>query len=271
MVETRVSQLATPKLTEWIGNLEQAIPRVLADSDPEAVHDLRVALRRIRSLLRIVRDVYGRFHTNLIRRELAKVADATGALRDEEVLEGTLEHLELPSRAGKALAAWDAKRKQRLKALRTSVVALLRSGALQPPLAHLRALMSLPCDPEHDREVRRFARQVVLEAQADVDECRATEVADVAGMHKLRIAYKRLRYSIDAFGQVLPPELRAWRDVAARFQSLLGDLHDVDVAIDVIRGAGAIAPAPRALILETLQQRRNELAVKYVETANLPA
>jgi len=270
VIETRVSQLATPKLTEWIGDLEEAIPRVLADSDTEAVHDLRVALRRIRSLLRIVRDVYGRFHTNLIRRELAKVADATGALRDEEVLEGTLESLELPARAAKALAPWETKRRQRLKALRTSVVALLRSGALQPPLAHLRALMSLPCDPERDREVRRFARQIVLEAQADVDECRSADVVDVDGMHTLRITYKRLRYSIDAFGQVLPPELRAWREVAARFQSLLGDLHDVDVALDVIRRAGVIAPAPRALILEALQKRRDELASKYVETANLP-
>ena len=271
VVETRVSQLAAPKLLEWVADVEEAIPRVLASSDGEAVHDLRVALRRIRSLLRLVRRVFGGFHVNLIRRELARVADATGSLRDEEVLEKTLDALDVDARTGKVLSPWKTRRRQRLKALQTSVIALLRSGALLAPLAHLRALLSLPCDPERDREVRRFARQAVLEAQAYVDECRGVEVDDVAGMHVLRIAYKRLRYSIDAFAPVLPPELRAWRDVATRFQSLLGDMHDLDVAVEVIRRTSAIAPAPRAVIVTALQKQRDDLATRYLESANLPA
>lgn len=265
LVETRVSQCVGPKLSEWVHDLQDAMPRVLRDSDPEAVHDLRVALRRIRSLLRIVRSVYGTFHTNAIRREMKKVAEATGALRDEEVLAETLSELQLKGAAKSGLAAWRARRKQRLKALRSSVVSLLASGALAQPIAHLHALVALPCNPKRDREVRRFARQVVLEAQANVDECRAVEVSDVGGMHALRIAYKRLRYSIEAFARYLPPELRAWRDVASRFQSLLGDLHDHDVAIEVLRRAAGMRSETRGPAIRALRERREGFAAKYLE------
>ena len=265
LVETRVSQCVGPKLAEWVQDLQEATPRVLADSDPEAVHDLRVALRRIRSLLRIVRSVYGTFHVNAIRREMAKVANATGALRDEEVLAETLAALELKGAAKNGLAAWRQRRKQRLKALRSSVVSLLASGALKLPITHMQALVALPCNPKRDREVRRFARQVVLEAQANVDECRAAEVSDVTGMHALRIAYKRLRYSIEAFAKYLPPELRAWRDVAAKFQSLLGDLHDHDVAIEVLRRAANLRSETRGPAIRALRDRRDGFAAQYLE------
>jgi CHAD domain-containing protein len=265
VVETRVSQLVSPKIQEWLTELEEAVPRVVGDSDAEGVHDLRVALRRIRSLLRIVRPVYGTFHTNLIRTEMARVADATGALRDEEVLAETLGALKLQGAAKAGLAAWKSRRKQRLRALRASVISLIQSGALQLPIAHLRSLLSLPCNPKRDREVRRFARQVVLEAQANVEDCRSAEVVDVTGMHALRIAHKRLRYSIEAFSQMLPPELRAWRDVAAKFQSVLGDLHDHDVAIEVTRQAPSLRTDTRNATLRALNAKRDEIAAKYLE------
>jgi CHAD domain-containing protein len=264
-VETRVSQLVGPKLEEWVTDLERAAPCVIDGSDPEGVHDLRVALRRIRSLLRLVRQVYGSFHTNLIRAEMARVANATGSLRDEEVLVETLDGVSLAGAGKTGLAAWRTRRKQRQNALRSQVISLLQSGALREPVAHLRALLSLPCSPKRDGEVRRFARQVVLEAQANVDDCRSAEVTDAAAMHMLRIAYKRLRYCIEAFSPVLPPELRAWRDVAAKFQSVLGDLHDHDVALEVVRRAAALRTDTRNSTLRALVARREAVATKYAE------
>jgi CHAD domain-containing protein len=269
VVETAVSELVTPKLAQWLGELEEAIPRVVGNTDSEAVHDLRVALRRIRSLLKTVRAVYGTFHTNLIRKEMARVADATGALRDEEVLGETLAALQLSPAAGAALAAWLHRRRHRTKALRASVVSLLQAGALQQSVEHLRALLSLPCEPKRDREVRRFARQIVLEAQANVDDSRSAEVNDIAGMHTLRIMYKRLRYSIEAFSQVLPPELRAWREVASKFQSVLGDLHDHDVAIDTMRKSDSLRSDARIAVLRALRERRDQLGARYQEMAGL--
>src|SRR4051794_38610615 len=59
-------------------------------ADPEAIHDFRVAIRRLRSVLRPVRPVYGRRRMRALAEGLKRVADATGTLRDEEVLRETL-------------------------------------------------------------------------------------------------------------------------------------------------------------------------------------
>ena len=270
-VEASVSQLVSPKLIEWLDALGKASARVLVEADAEAVHDLRVTLRRIRSLLRIVRPVYGRFHVDVVRSQFAGVADATGSLRDEEVLGETLDALELgaPERAG--LAPWRHKRKHRMRALRTSVVRLITAGNLVPPTETLQALLKLPCDPKSDKEVRRFARQIVIDAQGDVDRCRAVETSDVAGMHALRIAHKRLRYAIEAFEQVLPPELRAWRDVSSKFQSMLGHLHDHDVALEVFRKVTSLPAQSQHAVLDALMVRREELAAQYVEASGHPS
>ncbi len=88
-------------------------------------------------------------------------------------------------------------------------------------MAHLRAVLALPCKPNRDRKARGLCRKVVLKAQAAIDESRNVDVSDSAGMHRLRIFHKRLRYAVEAFQPMLPPELGAWKDVAAQFQKVL--------------------------------------------------
>jgi CHAD domain-containing protein len=126
-------------------------------------------------------------------------------------------------------------------------------------------LLSLPCDPKQDPEVRKFARQVVLDAQAEVERRRQASVENVAAMHALRIGYKRLRYAIEAFHGSLPLELRAWRDVAVRFQGILGDMHDHDVAINVVQTTDGLVPETRARAIEALRWGRTALSVQYLE------
>jgi CHAD domain-containing protein len=264
-VETTVSMVSAPKLTEWLEDLSSAVERVRNSSDDEAVHDLRVALRRIRSLLRLVAPVYGQFHVDSIREELKRTADATGALRDEEVLLETLEALKLDPGTLSALRPFLDKRTQREKTLRNSVIRLLADGSLDAPMRHLHALLALPCNPKKDKEARAFARHVVLDAQLVVDERRLAEVSDVLAMHELRISHKRLRYAIEAFLPSLPPELRVWKDVSTKFQRALGDLHDHDVAIEIFQRASMIPEAARETVVSALIQAREKIAADYLE------
>jgi CHAD domain-containing protein len=265
-VERVVSDVVTPKLTQWLADLGNAIPRVIGDGDDEAVHDLRVSLRRIRSLLRVVRPVYGRFYVDVIRDGLRQVARATGSLRDEEVLHETIAAIALDQAHRRAIEPWLVRRTQRERMLRRSVIRMLDSRALDPPVHRLRALLQLPVAPHRDKEVHRFARQVVLDAHLVVDTRRTDlSVSDVVGMHNLRIAYKRLRYAVEAFSRVLPPELRSWGDVAARFQKVLGSLHDHDVAIQVVERVTAMPDAARIALIEALRERRRQIADEYVK------
>jgi CHAD domain-containing protein len=264
VVEASLASIVVPKLHTWLDDLADAIPRVIHQRDGEAVHDLRVSLRRIRSLLRVVRPVFGRFHVGRIRAEMQRTAAATGALRDEEVLEETLDALDLSAPHRKALAPWLRTRADRETELRAEVIRLLTSGALEAPRAELRALLTLPLRPGRDKEAPRFARRGVLEAQKQVEALRTADVADVQGMHDLRIACKRLRYAVEALGPVLPPELRAWGHVAATFQKVLGHLHDHDVALETVRDASELSEATRAVVTEALSKKRAHHADHYL-------
>ncbi len=263
-MEASLASVVVPKLNSWLDDLADAIPRVIHQKDGEAVHDLRVSLRRIRSLLRVVRPVFGRFHVGRIRAEMQRTAAATGALRDEEVLEETLEALDLSEPHRTALAPWLRTRADRERELRAEVIRLLSSGALDAPRAELRALLILPLRPGRDKEAYRFARRVVLEAQEQVEALRTADVGDVQGMHDLRIACKRLRYAVEALAPVLPPELRAWGHVAATFQKVLGHLHDHDVALETVRDAPELSEQTRAAVTAALSKKRAHHAEHYL-------
>jgi CHAD domain-containing protein len=228
------------------------------------VHDLRVALRKLRSVLRVVRRLYGRYHTEAVRAGFKRVADATGALRDEEVLGETLSSLDLSPRARESLAAWLRGRHARHeRKLRRDVVALVGGGALDAPLGMLSALLTLPVDPDHDKPAARFARKVVFSALDDIERAQPVDPSDAARLHELRILYKRLRYAIDAFAGVLPPEFEALERAAAAFQKRLGAVHDLDVALDVVEGADGLSPEARAEVLEALGHERERQVDKY--------
>jgi CHAD domain-containing protein len=81
------------KLRELDAALAAAIPRVVESADDEAIHDLRVAIRRLRTMLKMARPLFGRWHADVVRKAFADVMKATGDLRDEEVLEETLDGL----------------------------------------------------------------------------------------------------------------------------------------------------------------------------------
>ncbi|MCU0682576.1 MAG: CHAD domain-containing protein [Polyangiaceae bacterium] len=259
-----LSAYVKPRLLSLNEELGRAVPRVVAGDDGEAVHDLRVALRKLRSVLRVVRRLYGRFHADAVRAGFKRVADATGALRDEEVLAETLSALELTPRAREPLATWlRARQARRERKLRRDVVALVGGGALEAPSAMLAALLTLPVDPSRDRPAARFARKVVFGALDDIERAQPVDPTDAPRLHELRILYKRLRYAIDAFAGVLPPEFAALERAAAAFQKRLGTVHDLDVALDVTEGAEGLPAEISAEIFEALTKERARQVEKF--------
>ncbi len=250
----RVGACLVGKLRELEARLEEVAPRVLAhETDDEAVHDLRVALRRMRTVLEIGRDVLGPFHADEVRRALRDVHRATGALRDEEVLLALLGSLgvEHPD-----VAAWLDGRWRRERRLRRDLVRLLQSGALGGGRQLLSALLAFRIKPSRDKRVHKYARRAVESARREVDRRRGARPDDPDALHRLRIAHKRLRYTVETFADVLPEDLAVLAQGAARMQSRLGDLHDVDVGIVCVRRARALTPESRTELLAALDRER---------------
>jgi CHAD domain-containing protein len=241
--------------------LALAEPRVLGASDSEAVHDLRVALRRLRTLLKLAGPVFGRFHADAVRQTFADLQTSTGTLRDEEALAETLDGLPLGL---PGLKDWRARRLVRDKRLRGQLVRRLRSGELERARAMLRALLTLPVRPDRDADLSKLARKVVLRAQEGVEARRDAPPDDPMRLHDLRIAYKKLRYAVEIFTEALPVDLAAMAEPAARLQKRLGEIHDIDVAKLSIARAHGLDLTTRQLTLAALFQVRAKRLAKYV-------
>jgi CHAD domain-containing protein len=266
------SETVGPHLTAKVhalrGRLRQLGPRVLASAqDEDAVHDLRVALRRTRTALEVGRSVFGRFYSDEVRGALRGVQRATGALRDEEVL------LELVSSLHVTHASvphWLECRRDRERRLRRQLVGLIETGQLDRGLDLLDALLAFRVNPSRDRRLAKFARRAVAGARRQVDRRRASRIDDPLTLHQLRIAYKRLRYVVEMFADALPSDLTALAQSASRMQNRLGAVHDVDVALGCVRRARALTDEARREVLAEMERMRAERIAAYaIETAPL--
>jgi len=252
--------LAT-KLRALDTRLQEVEPRVLAaDRDEEACHDLRVALRRTRTVLEVGRSVLGRFQASEVRAALRDLMRASGALRDEEVLLGVVSSLgvDLPD-----VHAWVDTRRRRERVQRRILMRLVRAGELERGRRLLEALLAFRVDPSRDRRLAKFARRAVDRARRDVERKRVAAPDDVSALHDLRIAYKRLRYTVETFEGALPSDTAQLAQGAARFQKRLGDVHDVDVAIGAVRRARTLTEEGRSDLLAALYRLRVDRIAAY--------
>lgn len=248
------------KLRECDAALVAALPRVADAGDDEGIHDLRVAIRRLRTLLKMARPLFGRWHADVVRKAFADVMRATGELRDEEVLEETLDGLsDRPD-----FTAWVKGRAAREKALRENVLARIANGELDRARLLLKALLVFPFDPERNEDLSKFARRTVERARRVVEKGRDVPPEDTVGLHELRIFYKELRYSIELLAEALPLDARAMLEPAVVFQKRLGEIHDADVAIEVLQAAKGLPDDARAEALAGLARVRAKRLAKYL-------
>ncbi len=252
------------KLRKLDARLHEVEPRVLASAtdrrDEDACHDLRVALRRTRTVLEVGRKVLGRFQADEVRGTLRDLMQASGALRDEEVLISVVSSLGVDR---PDVASWIETRRRRERVLRRALTGRVQAGELQRAQRLLDALLAFRPDPRRDRRLAKLARRAVDKARRNVERHRVAAPDDVSALHDLRIAYKRLRYTVETFEGALPHDLSMLAQTAARFQKRLGDVHDVDVAIGAVRRARTLTDEGRADLLAALYRLRVDRIAAY--------
>jgi CHAD domain-containing protein len=278
-----VSTYVAPELRSLVEKLHAVRPRLIPaagqpspstaapEADAEALHDLRVGLRRLRALLRPLGVVYGKKRVKAARLALKTIGDASSTLRDEEVLEELLRSLTLPKPAEVGLARWLDRRQAATRRARAEFIKQLDESGLDAAIASVASLLdggdTKPTKRGGDRPVVPFATKVVRRAQRELDAIAVEGPADATGLHDLRIGYKHLRYAIDGFARALPPELVAMREIAVGLQKRLGDLHDLDVALETIEKATGLAKAHQHAVHHALKKKRHKALQKFVAEA----
>ena len=201
--------------------------------DPELVHQARVALRRVRSAIRLL-DAEARDVPPALSRELRWLARALGAARDWDVIvDQTLPSL-VEAIGAKSVSALQVKAGQRRQRARTKIVQAVGSArycvlvlnaeywcmtrAGDAPSLGDSAAASLQDAAKRLFKAGRFFSALTPERR-----------------HRVRILAKRLRYALDLFAVALPKQATAqYIEALAQLQDVLGRLNDGSVALTVL-------------------------------------
>jgi CHAD domain-containing protein len=255
-------------------------PGLLADVDVEFTHDVRIAIRRTRSVLRQAKQVLARAPRRHFKEEFAWIGQSTSRVRDLDLLElaahgrrGQLGGAE-PSDLEPLQRHLAEQRREAFEGLVTDLRSPRYLDLMEtwPLFLAAAAPDDLPgaAEPVVAFAARRIARQHrrVLERAAELG-----KAPPGAELHALRIECKELRYVADAFGRLFPvqPVARLVKQ-QKRLQDVLGELNDVRVQRELVeRSAAALAGAsPAALIaigraIESLAARADELRPQALE------
>ena len=217
--------------------------------DADAVHDMRVATRRLRSTLRTFAPVLDAAVIDGLDGELKWLAEALGKVRDLDVLADRLAAAvaELPPEL--VLGPVADRIRQRLTAqaapAREYLVAALNSDRVAQLLGSLATVAERgQTEAVKPARLRRLARRAVRRADrrlAAADEHEAGTPAREERLHDARKAYKRARYAVEAVASAEGDAARRLVKRLTALQDVLGAHQDATTADDRLRELGVQA------------------------------
>ncbi len=230
--------------------VRQNRPGILHDIDTEFLHDLRVAVRRARSLLGQLSKVLPIRLTKQLRADLSFLGSLTNHLRDLDVL--LLQQADYlaalpPELRPDMEPLFRVVRHERytthhrlVEALNTQQYetilerwesATTDTKARGPQAGHKLAKLVR-------KSIRRQCQQVLTSIPPD-----ALKASTSEQLHRLRIACKKLRYLFEFFASVFPAEVTTEPIRRLRtLQDVLGQLNDLDVQQQMLRNLASAVP-----------------------------
>jgi CHAD domain-containing protein len=215
-------------LSHWMDRVLKELDKLRATPDTDAVHDLRVALRRCRSLAAVMEDVDPHAAWPQMRKLARKLFRALGELRDAQVLEDWVKTLSAES---------DPLRQRLLESFKS------KENELHESALRFAEEFDQKKWKKAERQLRRRSRLVAAESPAAAClalqrlesardlHARALRTEKPKPWHELRIGIKRFRYTVES---LLPAHYETWGNDLKHVQDLLGDVHDLDVLSDTI-------------------------------------
>jgi CHAD domain-containing protein len=246
-------------LASSVAQLLSQLPGARLGTDPEGVHQARVAARRMNSDLKTFKPLLAGDWAGHLRGELRWMIDALGAVRDCDVLamklgEVAARHPEIdPAAAERVLHQVDLQR-------RASRRRLLRCLGDDRAVRLFDELVAVAASPTTRRRAERPAYKVMpklvrkhwnrLERAIDALDRHPTP----AELHAVRILAKRLRYATEAVAPAAGKPARKFAKQAARIQDALGDLNDASVAREWLTATAGHLDGPAGFAAGQLAQ-----------------
>lgn len=209
-------------------------------ADMDAVHDMRVASRRLREAMRLLAPIYPGREFRTWYRRVRDITRMLGPVRDADVF------IDDFSRMGRDLGDGGKRAVAFLVGYRMGV----RGHDLErlnSDLSHLdleanrrsftKLARSAVSSPDSSRSLADFAHAAIAERAAVVAGAQPLALAErrILEQHALRIDYKRLRYALEAFAPCYGDDFQALHATLTSFQDTLGNLHDLHMFAETVR------------------------------------
>lgn len=243
-------------------------PGARLGEDIEALHDMRVTTRRMRAAF----DVFGEFYKARVLKKhlkgLRAAGRALGAVRDLDVfMEKVARYQASLPETGRGgleplLEAWAARRER----ARAALIAHLDSEAFARFVEDFADFLATPGAGAKDAGalVRHVAPRLIYSCLEAVRRYETViDTASVETLHALRIAFKRFRYTLEFFEEVLGPEAREVIEAVKVVQDHLGDLNDAHVAEGILREFAADYEQRQAGV-QIAQRRSIDRVIQYM-------
>ncbi len=273
MADTPLAEMARMLLRRYFRRLRAEERDVRADKSIEAIHQMRVASRRLRATLMVIAAVAPERQVRAFRKEVQRIAQTAGAVRDCDVFLAQIANYSGNTRAvaGEEVPAdglaplISALQRDRANA-REQLIARLDSERYA---TFTRDFASFMTDSNggwnNTLRVRDVAGSVIWQRY---EALRAHEVElDLRNLnndhspilHELRISGKRLRYVLEVFAEALGPQADQVIDPLVALQDYLGALQDIAVAVDYVAQLDTAAQPGLAAYVASREAERGEL------------
>jgi galactose mutarotase-like enzyme/CHAD domain-containing protein len=239
----------------------------------KAVHTARKDMKKMRSVLRLVRDELGKTTYRDENRRYRDAARLLSETRDSEVLAGTLDSVleDYPPEAppveslvqdlGRRQELASSREDSEIEAILDEAAARIEEGGRRVPDWKLESSGWQLFEPGLQRCYRAGRRDLKrVEKQL-----RRSRLPEAEVMHDFRKRVKDLWYAIRLLREAWPAGLEGPQEEAGRLADLLGDYNDLSVLLDEIAARGQ-TPEAEAGEAETMPGQPEDLTV-LIETA----
>lgn len=243
--ETPLTEYARAVMAAELLVIEAHVAGLRDSADTTAVHETRKAIRRLRSLFKLFQPIFKKKTLRTQRRRLRAFMRVLAPARDAAVFLQKLEQFRAESAEAAtgeaavdeaALADLAAVWEQQKAAIDRHVIDYAHSAALDATLAELAAFTRTPgrgnrsADAAAPTQTRFLAPQLVVTRLAALrHRALSIDFADAHALHQLRIQFKELRYTLEAFQPLLGAEAEEPLALVKQILDHLGDLNDATV------------------------------------------
>jgi CHAD domain-containing protein len=226
-----------------------------AKGKPDEVHDLRVAIRKVRAVTSVLSDATASADAlRKAERPLRRLFQALGGVRDHDVMVERVTTLAKRRRVkGKKLTRLLRKLERAGRLVTRKLRRVLSRDDPKEVLAQIARVaehVAVGSSDSDDRRalVRHYAGSILLRRYESVLAYETVLPGPAAVMHRLRVTIKKLRYAVDVFGDVLGPAAKELDRTLKTATDQLGTLHDHTVAREWMTGFALTCGLEKAVV-----------------------